>query len=142
MKISKKKVITLLRIGYWIGIVLDGLAFVQMAFPQIGLKMLKAKVEAGNEYVFAINLAAGLMLAWTLLLFWADRKPLERKIIILLTMIIIVWNICTLIFGIRVNLVPMETILPQIVMASLLLIYYAFCIIISFRMEDEQDGGL
>jgi len=136
MRISKPKIMILLRIGYWMGIVLDAIAFVQMAFPQIGLKMLKARVGVTNEYVFAINLAAGLMLAWTLLLFWADRKPMERRMIIPLTMIIIAWNICTLIFGVRVNLVPLETMLPQIVMAVLLMAYYGFCTIISYKAED------
>ena len=142
MKISKQRIITLLRIGYWIGIILDALAFVQMAFPQIGLKMLKAKVDATNEYVFAINLAAGLMLAWTLLLFWADRKPLERKMVVPLTMLIIAWNICTLMFGVRANLVPKETILPQIVVASILFMYYAFCMIISYEAKDRRYSSL
>ncbi len=77
MDISTSKRILLLRIGYWIGIVLDALAFVQMAFPEIGKAMLNVNMETGPEYVFAINLGAGLMLAWTLLLVWADRKPVS-----------------------------------------------------------------
>ncbi len=139
MNISEARTVTLLRIGYWVGIVLDAVAFIQLAFPEIGLKMLKANIAISNEYVFAINFAAGLMLAWTLLLFWADRKPLERKMVIPLTMIIVVWNICTMIFGVRVNLVPLETLLPQIVLVSLALLYYAFCIRISFRRKKEQE---
>ncbi len=139
MNIPESRTITLLRIGYWIGIILDAVAFVQMAFPSIGLQMLKANIALSNEYVFAINFAAGLMLAWTLLLFWADRIPLERKMVIPLTMIIIIWNICTMIFGVRVNLLPVETLLPQIIMGSLLLIYYAFCMLISFKMKKEHE---
>jgi hypothetical protein len=120
---------------------LDALAFVQMAFPQIGLKMIGGKVAMTDEYVFTINLAAGFMLAWTLLLLWADRKPMERKMIVPLVMIIIVWNISTLIFAVRVNLVPMETLLPQMALASLLLIYYAFCMMIACISENRANSN-
>lgn len=133
MYISEKRQILFLRIAYWIGIVLDALAFIQMAFPEIGKKMLKVNTPLTNEYIFAINLATGLMLAWTLLLLWADRKPLERKMIIPLTMIIIIWNTATMIYGVNVNLIPKETLLPQIIASCLLLLYYIFCTIITIK---------
>jgi len=138
MKISTSKRILLLRIGYWIGIVLDALAFVQMAFPEIGKAMLKVNMETGPEYVFAINLGAGLMLAWTLLLVWADRKPVERRMIIPLTMIIIAWNTFTMRYGVRTGLVPAETMMPQMIVAGALFIYYGFCFIITRNMEDAH----
>ena len=138
MKISTSKRILLLRIGYWIGIVLDALAFVQMAFPEIGKAMLKVSMETGPEYVFAINLGAGLMLAWTLLLVWADRKPVERRMIIPLTMIIIAWNTFTMRYGVRTGLVPAETMMPQMIVAGALFIYYGFCFIITRNMEDAR----
>jgi len=138
MKISTSKRILLLRIGYWIGIVLDALAFVQMAFPEIGKAMLKVSMETGPEYVFAINLGAGLMLAWTLLLVWADRKPVERRMIIPLTMIIIAWNTFTMRYGVRTGLVPAETMMPQMIVAGALFIYYGFCFIITRNMEDAH----
>lgn len=138
MKISTSKKILLLRIGYWIGIVLDALAFVQMAFPEIGKAMLKVNMETGPEYVFAINLGAGLMLAWTLLLVWADRKPVERRMIIPLTMIIIAWNTFTMRYGVRTGLVPAETMMPQMIVAGALFIYYGFCFIITRNMEDAH----
>ena len=138
MKISTSKKILLLRIGYWIGIVLDALAFVQMAFPEIGKAMLKVNMETGPEYVFAINLGAGLMLAWTLLLVWADRKPVERRMIIPLTMIIIAWNTFTMRYGVRTGLVPAETMMPQMIVAGALFVYYGFCFIITRNMEDAH----
>ncbi len=138
MEISTSKKILLLRIGYWIGVVLDALAFVQMAFPEIGKAMLKVSMETGPEYVFAINLGAGLMLAWTLLLVWADRKPVERRMIIPLTMIIIAWNTFTMRYGVRTGLVPAETMMPQMIVAGALFIYYGFCFIITRNMEDAH----
>jgi hypothetical protein len=117
----------MLRVAYWIGIVLDAVAFVQMAFPALGLKMLVSTIAIDPAYVFSIELGAGLMLAWTLLLFWADRKPLERRGVIPLTMIIIAWNLATMLYGVREGLVPARTMLPQIIIAGATFVYYGIC---------------
>ncbi len=78
------KRILLLRICYWMGIVIDAAAALLMlnrrfvAFtgvPPAGLEGLV--VDAGS--------GAALMIGWTFLLFWADRKPMERRGTLLLT---------------------------------------------------------
>jgi hypothetical protein len=135
---SNTKKVILLRIAYWIGIVLDALVFVQMAFPEVGKKMLRVTFDPGPEYIFAINLGAGLMLAWTLLLFWADRKPIERRMVVPLTMIIILWNTFTMIYGVNKGLIPLETMLPQIIISSVLFIYYGFCFYITRGLQEEK----
>jgi hypothetical protein len=137
MKLSDSRKIQLLRISYWLGAILDALAFIQMAFPEIGKKMLGVTRELTPEYIFAVNLGAGLMFAWTLLLIWADRKPLERRMIIPLTMLIIIWNICTLTYGIQKNILPIEKILPQIVIYLSLFIYYGFCFILTYNLKNK-----
>jgi hypothetical protein len=71
-----RKKILWLRISYWVGAIADGLATIRLLFPQF---------SHGVEYRYALGLAAALMLGWTILLIWADRKPLERKGVILLT---------------------------------------------------------
>ena len=71
----KNKIIWL-RISYWVGAIADGLATLRMLFP---------KIPYGVEYRYALGLGASLMLGWTFLLVWADRKPLERKGVLLLT---------------------------------------------------------
>jgi hypothetical protein len=123
----------MLRVGYWIGIVLDAVAFVQMALPAFGLRMLGAAIPVEPAYVFSIELGAGLMLAWTLLLFWADRKPMERRGVIPLTMLIIAWNVGTMLYGVRTGLVPLAKMLPQIVLVSALFVYYGVCFALSSR---------
>ena len=70
------KRILLLRISCWVGVIADGFATFRMLFPKIG---------SGSECRYALGLGASLMFGWTLLLIWADRKPMERKGVLLLT---------------------------------------------------------
>jgi len=70
------KKILMLRISYWVGAVADSLAFYRMLFP---------KYSYNVEYRYALGLGASLMLGWTFLLIWADRSPVERKGILLLS---------------------------------------------------------
>jgi hypothetical protein len=72
---SNKKIL-LLRISYWVGAVADGFASYRMLFP---------KYSYNVEYRYALGLGASLMIGWTFLLIWADRSPVERKGILLLT---------------------------------------------------------
>jgi hypothetical protein len=138
---KSKTPLILLRIAYWLGIVLDALAFVQMAFPAVGKCMLQVERPLGPEYAFAINLGAGLMLAWTLLLFWADRKPVERRTIIPLTMIVVAWNVPTLIGGVRAGLLPARAILPQLIALFIVFVYYGLCyVLVSHGKAGKGEG--
>jgi len=47
-----------------------------MMFPQLA---------DGVEYWYAMGRAASLVLDWALLLIWADKKPVDRKGVLLLT---------------------------------------------------------
>jgi len=46
--------------------------------------------EATNEFRFTMGWAAIFMIAWTVLLFWASFKPVERKGILPLTLYVVV----------------------------------------------------
>jgi hypothetical protein len=75
-----------LRMSYWAGAILDFLAAIQMIFPAVlaatsGL----SDFHPAREYSYAMGMGASLMLGWTVLLLWADRKPLERKGILPIT---------------------------------------------------------
>ncbi len=77
-----------LRIAYWTGAVLDGLWVIPMLFPEIGLSIYgitDMEITGGLRYALAVG--AALMAGWTVLLIWADRKPVERRGIILLTVV-------------------------------------------------------
>ena len=84
----------LLRISYWAGAIVDGVAAMAMIFPALGKKMFGlANFNPGPDYSFAMGMSASLMLGWTALLVWADRDPLTRKGILLLTVFPVIFGI-------------------------------------------------
>ena len=76
-----------LRISYWAGAILDVLAALSMLIP--GLFAFSSRLpdfRPGPDYRYATGMGASLMLGWTVLLLWADRRPLERKGVLLITL--------------------------------------------------------
>jgi hypothetical protein len=80
--------ILMLRIAYWAGAVLNGVMLAPMLSPSISAAMFGiSDFHPGIEYRYAMYVGAALMAGWTALLLWADRKPVERRGVILLTVI-------------------------------------------------------
>lgn len=93
-----------LRTSYWVGAVVDGIAAYRMLFP---------KIAHGLEYRYALGLGASLMLGWTFLLLWADRKPLERKGVLLLTVFPVISGILmTEFYAVLNGIISLERMLP------------------------------
>jgi hypothetical protein len=84
-----------LHLAYWVGIVLDARAALYMWFPEIN-PHLQAGFAASLPYRFAMAYGAALMAGWTALLFWADRKPVERRFVLVLT-------VCPVIAGLTLS---------------------------------------
>jgi hypothetical protein len=76
----------MLRLSYWIGAIIDGLVAIQLLIPSFWASFDGLTTYTPNTTLnFALGIASALMFGWTFLLIWADRKPLERKGILLLT---------------------------------------------------------
>lgn len=121
----RKKIIWL-RVSYWVGAIADGLATLRMLFP---------KINHGVEYRYALGLGASLMLGWTILLIWADRKPLERKGVLLLT----AFPVCTglllaEIYAVISGIITLTKMLPTAI------ILIAFIILFSFSYFYARSG--
>lgn len=83
-----KKSIRWLRTSYWTGAVIAGLAALQLLVP----KLFAATNQLSNfhpdsAYTYVAGMGASLMLGWTLLLLWANRKPMERKGVLVITIV-------------------------------------------------------
>lgn len=77
---------TIIRIACWAGAIADLFFFIAMICPPLwGLVFGKPGFNPGLEYRIDMGVGASLMLGWTCLLLWADRKPVERRGVLLLT---------------------------------------------------------
>lgn len=117
-----------LRISFWAGAVLDILAAIQMLIPAVfaatsGL----SNFHPGSDYSYAMGMGASLMLGWTVLLIWADRRPLERMAILPITVIpVIAGMVLNELYAVFASgFLPLATILPiwivQTILAVLML---------------------
>lgn len=125
MKMANK--ILFLRVSYWAGAILDMLAFLIMLFP--ALFAWNNKLTDFNprlEYRYAMGMGAPLMLGWTILLLWADRKPLERKSILLFTILVILGEVVTEIFGVMTGFITVSAMLLTWILQLLLSALFVF----------------
>jgi len=75
-----------LRISFWVGAVVDAVAGLQMLSPRLfALGMGLDDFHPGPDYRYAMGMGAALMFGWTALLLWADRRPVARRDVLLLT---------------------------------------------------------
>ena len=80
-----------LRLFFYYGAVLDGIMGFLMIYSLFALPpAIIPYSESTNDFRFAMGWAAIFMIAWTVLLFWASFKPVERKGVLPLTLYIVV----------------------------------------------------
>jgi hypothetical protein len=84
------KKVTLLRFCYWLGAILDARAanlLTLLRFHRLpaGMAAQQLPHEFGLLALWGAGDATALMWGWTALLLWADRKPVERRGVLLLT---------------------------------------------------------
>ena len=80
-----------LRLFFYYGGVLDGIMGFLMIYSLFAIPpAIIPFSDVTNEFRFAMGWAAVFMIAWTILLFWASLKPVERKGIIPLTLYVVV----------------------------------------------------
>jgi hypothetical protein len=110
-----------LRTFCWIGAAVDALAVVALLSPAVSRQMLGVDVPATAELLYAMRTGAALMLGWTLLLVWAALRPVERRGVVLLTVLpVILGLMATEVVAVRGGFVPAANAAPLLGMQTLL----------------------
>jgi hypothetical protein len=123
----KSQAIGWLRVSYWAGAILDVLAGLVMVFPGLFAFLNRpADFAPGLDYRYAMGMGAPLMFAWTVLLLWADRKPLERRGVLPITLLVVAGEIATQVWGITVGFVPLLPMLPTFIMQAVMIGLFVF----------------
>jgi hypothetical protein len=79
-----------LRWSYRAGAAVDAVAALGMAVPRLygpTLRFRRGFQRTGPEFSYAIRAGAPLMAGWTVLLLWADRRPLARRGVLPITIL-------------------------------------------------------
>ncbi|MBN2224708.1 MAG: hypothetical protein JW765_08565 [Deltaproteobacteria bacterium] len=130
-----------LRISYWAGAVLDGLWVIPMLVPQLGMAIYGIEgieVTGGIRYTLAVG--AALMAGWTFLLIWADRKPVERRGIIILTMFPVKLGLdLTTIYLFVYGYVTVSDMVPSWILAAALYVLFIFSYVNSASLVKSPE---
>ena len=111
-----------LRLCYWIGAIVDGFVAIAWLFPDFWASFSKFSLhQPGIELSFSMWQGSALMFGWTVLLLWADRKPVERKGVLLITLFpVLTGMIIANILSVTSRLRPFEATAPVLLLQFLL----------------------
>ena len=119
--------ILFLRVSYWAGAILDLIAFLIMLFPALfALNNGLTNFNPGIDFRYAMGMGAPLMLGWTVLLLWADRQSMERKGILLITLLVVLSEMATEIFGVATGFIAVPAMFLTWLIQFILRILFVF----------------
>ncbi len=129
----------LLITSYWIGIIADAAATLLLFSPTVANLALRPQpFEISAVYLYVTRVAGALMLGWTVLLFWAQLRPIERADILLITLFPVV-TILAVAAGLlaKSNQISISNLLPMFV-----LYFVVYCTFIpSYIWAKRQKLG-
>jgi hypothetical protein len=133
----ESKAVFWLKLSFIIGAAVDALALIPMVVPWV------AEIFWGFEdftgiYYYAMGMGASLMLAWTLLLLWAFRKPQERRMIALLTILIILGIAASEILALSRGDIAVGKLLGTFILQTFLLLLFSYSFAISRKIALEK----
>lgn len=126
-----------LKIAFAAGAITDALAVLPMLIPSLAGLLWGFEDDSG-PYRFAMGYGASLMLGWTGLLLWAYRRPVERRFVAALTVIVIYGLVATEIAAVSSGVLSIWRMLPTWCLQAVLLVLFAA----GFHHEHLRHGGV
>jgi hypothetical protein len=114
----------LLRRAFLLGAITDALALIPMLVPSMA-SVLWGFNNPSGAYQFAMGYGASLMLGWTMLLVWAHRRPIERRFVAALTVLVIYGLVLTEILAVFSGHLEAWRMVPTWCLQSVLLLLFA-----------------
>ena len=125
------------RISYWAGAIIGSLVLIPMLSPKVAnIAYGIPNFNPGSDYRYAIYIAASLMPGWVSLLIWADRKSVERRSVLLLTIFPVLTGLIIFgIFAVTSNLIPINKMLPTWIVQGMLVLLFGFSYLIANKLD-------
>ena len=127
------KATTWLRVSYWTGAIADSVMVIAMLYPPILQSLLGVSgTEITVETRCALAMGASLMAGWTVLLLWADRRPLERKGVLILTVFPVIAGLAlATAYGVWVGYIMFSRAIPVWLFQLFLIILFSVSYVIT-----------
>jgi hypothetical protein len=125
---NRSRQILFLRVSFWVGAVLDALVAIQLLLPDLWASFNGLTTYIPSQVLnFGLVIASSLMWGWTFLLVWADRKPMERKGILLITTFPVVFGLAANnVYAVAVGLTALESILHTLAIQCAIAVLFLF----------------
>ncbi len=94
----KTKAIFWLKLSFLIGTIADALVALNWYFIAFGINIpnyLNGYTGSGADYQLAMYIAALFMTGWTIILAWGYRNPLERRDLLIITALLLLFSVIT-----------------------------------------------
>lgn len=123
-----------IRGAYWLGALLDAWIGLQVIFPRkfghpFGIRSL------GTEIQYTLWLCSGLTFGWTVLLLWGSLYPIERRFLLILTVIpVMVGLVLTNLGGYRTDYLSRRTATKYCIIETFVVGVYLYAYFLAARM--------
>ncbi len=114
----------ILQTAFLAGAITDAGAILPMLIPPLA-KLLWGFEDVSGAYKFAMGYGASLMLGWTVLLIWAYQKPMERKAVAALTVLVICGLVITEMVAVLTGHIAAWRLIPTWFLQAILLVLFA-----------------
>lgn len=115
----------ILKLAYLAGAITDFLVFLLMVFPSLATIFWGFR-EFDDKYYFAMGMGAALMLGWTILLMWAYQRPIERRFVAPLTIIVIIGIAATNMIMLNRGTFTITELLPTFIIQIILITLFSY----------------
>ena len=106
-----------LRISYWAGVIGDFAVAILVLIPErMGVP----------SYVYPMGLMSALAFSWGCMLIWADREPLERKWILLPTILAGSTLLLSGIYSAYSGAITIKSIIPNLILFPAMIMLWGF----------------
>jgi hypothetical protein len=114
---------SLLRAAFLAGAITDAFALLPMLFPPLATAVWGLHDVSGS-YRFAMGYGASLMLGWTVLLLWAYQRPIERRFVAVLTILVICGLVLTELVAVHTGVLESWRMVPAGCLQAILLLLF------------------
>jgi hypothetical protein len=134
-----KNAVRWLRISYWWGIIADVVVAFLMLFPELFRAFNNIDRDLSADFGYGLRYGASLMIGWTVLLFWADRKPMERKDILPITLVVVAGLVIFGVYSISAGYTTLGATIPTLALQITMSGMFVFSYLNAKRAEASQQ---